>query len=452
MRTRRSNRTESYAVEKYDFESSEAEEEAAPRRRKKAAAVNDDDDADFDDGAAAASANDSHGSELDDADEAEDGREEDVAGPEPAKPAPRRVRKPSAKVLIARRAAAGSPSYYELEPVPSDSHAVKSYIGPYDRSLRGQSLIRAWFGPHPDAIHTTQRLLDRWTAWTVLPPKVLPGETLRVSGGEDDGAPPLGEKYVWLGQGVADREAELARRWRARIGTAPFAASRILTDAAALPYRLPDRPLSVLLGPYPAQRTVTFRPGDAWCLSRAGVPLGPGASDNAQAIDEEGEPDQVEDDEKVPIGWMLDAGGLVVGMDWAPCEQDTQQSQLLALAVIPHADQEMYDYETEHQKPDFQRHGVVQLWALDGERLGNGLVRPSTRRRAALRRRLCFDWGRARRVRWSPAGGLLAVLCGDGGVRVVEIGDEDTEGAYGSFFSSRSILRIVLTTDSREDR
>lgn len=439
MKTRRANRTKSYTIEKYDFEISEGDAHAEPPRRK--AAAEEERDANFDDVSAA---NNDDGARHDE----EADRHEELPGPDAdaemvveveaeqqppatANPSRRRARKPSSKADVA---AAGPVAYRELEPVPSDSHAVKSYIGPYDRCLRGQSLISIWFGPHRDDVQTIQRLLDRWVLWPVMPPKLLPREALPVArrDGRNLEQRPLGEKNVWLGKGVADREAELAKLWRAQIETPSFAASRILTESAALPYVLPKRPLPVLLGPYPAQRVVTFLPGDAYCLSLAGVPFDQGDSDNNQAVDQDDSDSEQEDDSRRPMGWMLDTGGIVVGMDWAPrAQQDLLQSQLLALAVIPHADHETFDYETEHQKPDFQRHGIVQLWAFDGERLANGIIRPSTRR-PTLRRRLCFDCGRARRVKWSPTGGHLAVICGHGSVRVLEIGDQDTDGAYGT--------------------
>jgi transcription factor C subunit 6 len=42
-------------------------------------------------------------------------------------------------------------------------------------------------------------------------------------------------------------------------------------------------------------------------------------------------------------------------------------------------------------------------------------------------RSMCFDHGRARRVKWNPLGGCMAVLCGDGNVYVVQ----PTDGGNG---------------------
>ncbi|PFH59161.1 hypothetical protein XA68_12745 [Ophiocordyceps unilateralis] len=185
-------------------------------------------------------------------------------------------------------------------------------------------------------------------------------------------------------------------------------ASRVLSPDEAKSYRLPDRSLNVLMGPYPDQRLFSFRPGDAYCLAPDGTPYG---------VD-----GQEHDDERIPIGWMLDAGGIVVGMDWAPCQEKEQR---LALAVVPHADEEMYDFELEHRKPGFQRHGLVQLWAFRPDSSA-GFIRPSMGKPRLLKT-LCFDFGRARRVKWSPVCGHLAVLCGDGRVCIVHV-DAEAEG------------------------
>lgn len=395
MRTRTSNRTKSYTVEKYDFESSSDEVAAAPRRRKNA----EERDANFDDA-------------VDDDDEdveAEDGEDEDHddggqdddsdAEVRSARRLPRQRVAPI-RPFNAHAAGADAAAYRDIEPVPPDSHAVKSYVGPYDRGMRRQPLIEAWYGPRRERVRTTQRLLDRWISWPVLPPKLVAD----VEG--------LAEKGVWS-PGFFEREAGLADGWRGRVreGSSAGVRCRALTAEEARPYQLPSRPLPVLMGPYPTQREVRFEPGDACSLSQSGIPYS-----------------QDENETKSPAGWILDAGGLVLGMDWAT-RRGEDATQLLALAVVPHADQESYDYEAEHQKPDFERHGTVQLWELRGEKARGGIIRPSTQQ-PRLQRTLCLDCGRARRVRWSPACDYLAILCGDGGIRVVEV-DGEADGTYG---------------------
>ena len=106
-------------------------------------------------------------------------------------------------------------------------------------------------------------------------------------------------------------------------------------------------------------------------------------------------------------------------MDWEPREKGSGEAQVLAMAVIPHADQEIYNYEEEASKPGFGMPGWVQLWEFEGERLENGSFRPA-RRKPRRKQVLTLDRGRARRVKWNPRGEQLAILCGNGEIVITE--------------------------------
>ena len=407
MRTRTSNRTKKYTLEKYDFESSSDNEDTpnsdpsapTPRRRKKAAAA-DDDDENFDASALNESANEDE--ELVDLEEEGEGDGPEGEGDSdaaPAAPTPRRnprIRKPSCSKHVRVQAT----GYIDVEAVATDSH-VKSYMGAFDRGMRGQTLIQTWYGPRTEDVGLAQRILDRWVAWSVLPPKHVPHER-----GMNDRTP-------WASK-FLEKEARFAEEWKARLEMAPTR-YRTLGGEEAAKYRMEERGLPLLMGPYDAQRETVFQPGDACALSQGWVAYD--AEDTA---------------ERIPTGWMFDAGGVVIGMDWAPGRGQGAAAQLLALAVIPHSDQEDYDYEAEHQKPDFQLHGTVQIWAFAAEEV-DGVRRPSPSA-PQLRKTICLDYGRARRVRWSPAGDHLAVLCGDGRVCVIDV-DENGGGFYGMFWN-----------------
>ncbi|RCI10009.1 hypothetical protein L249_8692 [Ophiocordyceps polyrhachis-furcata BCC 54312] len=395
MRTRRSNRTKRFTVEKFNFESG-SEEGASPPSRGERDADFGDEDADAD---VREDFEEEEGEEEEEEDDEENEEDEEggdtAAGPSneanhggrrktvaAARAAPRRPRRRKTQPTSVP---SSSTDYRAVEPVPSDSHVYQSYSGPYNRTLRGQSLVAIWYGPRKQDMGVCQQLLDRWLHRTVLPPK----------------SRRTWDASVWVPKGDLKREAALAERWR--VGCVREEAARVLTPDEAKPYRSLDRPLSVLLGPYPNQRVITFRPGDAYCLEQDGTPY----ADDGDAGAKE---------DRVPIGWMLDVGGIVISMDWAPGQEKEQR---LALAVVPHADEDLFDFEAEHRKPDFLRHGVVQIWAFLAD-TGNGFIRPSTRRPRLLKT-LCFDCGRARRVKWSPVCDHLAVICGDGRVCVVEV-------------------------------
>ncbi|RDA82871.1 hypothetical protein CP532_0400 [Ophiocordyceps camponoti-leonardi (nom. inval.)] len=418
MRTRQSNRTKRFTVNKYSFESGSDEGEAPPSEGER--------DADFDetDAQAEADADAPEDVEAEEEEEEEgpaddgedggdaaagastetnhDGRSTTVAA---AKASPRQ---PKRRKTQPTSVPSSSKDYRAIEPVPSDSHVYQSYSGPYNRALRGQSLVAIWYGPRKQDMAVCQRLLDRWLHLTVLPPKSR--RTLDTS--------------VWVPKVDLEREAALAERWR--LSCAREEAARVLTPDEAKPYQFPDRPLSVLLGPYPNQRVFTFRPGDAHCLAQDGTPY-------ADDGDEEGR------EERVPIGWMLDVGGIVISIDWAPGQEKEQR---LALAVVPHADEELFDYESEHRKPDFLRHGVVQIWAFRADK-GNSFTRPSTRRPRLLRT-LCFDCGRARRVKWSPACDHLAVICGDGRTPLATLNLTNEEGVKATSMAWAAFNRLIV--------
>ncbi|KAM6525576.1 hypothetical protein FALCPG4_011112 [Fusarium falciforme] len=384
MRTRKSNRTKRYTVEKYDFEGS-SDEEILKR------ATNAEDDDNFDVTAAAEESAEEEELALE-----EEALESEGCVSEPDGIPDRFARQRIKPIRPFNVRAAGLTGYLDVEPV-ADGRIVRSYWGPYDRGVKGRPLIEAWYGRHEDGIKMVQGMLDRWMDWTALPPKIK---------GED------GQKNrgVWS-PNFFEREAYNAEHWYERVRESlPDADSRVrLPPEEAQLYQFRREAMPVLMGPITSQQEVKFEPGDAYPISQNGLPI------------------SEEDESSAATGWMFDTGGIVTSMDWAPLHS-ANAPQLLALCVIPHSDQEHYDYEQESMKPDFQKYGTVQLWEFVGERQEDGFARPSSRK-PTLRKTICLEYGRARRVKWSPACGFLAVLCDDGNVYVIDAGD-DGEGDY----------------------
>ena len=194
--------------------------------------------------------------------------------------------------------------------------------------------------------------------------------------------------------------------------------------------------LAVLLGPYGDQDEVIFGAGQG----------------RAFAVDDHDLPlHDAGDTSRTPRGWVFDAGGLVPSLAWAP--QSASGPQYLALCVVPHSDQDYPNTAEREAHKGSRRQGTIQLWKLAGSKREAGEMVPSTEP-PALVRTLCLDWGRARRVAWCPVAsvddsvlGLLAILTGDGRVRVLEIprpADEE-RGAYGRCsinISARSHKRV----------
>ncbi len=79
------------------------------------------------------------------------------------------------------------------------------------------------------------------------------------------------------------------------------------------------------------------------CLQASGRPLEP-----------------AEAPEKASAGWMFDVGGIPIAAAWA--NRTGEVDQLLALAVIPHADQMFFGEETVKSPEDSKKAGCLQLW------------------------------------------------------------------------------------------
>ncbi|GFP54319.1 hypothetical protein ACSS6W_002027 [Trichoderma asperelloides] len=407
MRTRRSNRTKQYTLDKYDFLSSGDEKSQAQKRRKTA----DDNDDNFE-----ALADERSAAE----DEDEDEDEEDVQMNDSASEANVRERPSRQRPKQTKPPKLSDPGemkvtgYLDIELIPPEGQH-KGYVGPYERGMRGKALVRTLYGPRPERIEMAHMLLERWSGWTLYPPKVP----------QDEDEPT--DKGFWI-PGSFEKEARLAKQWYEQVskGLPPNDVWSELPPEESEMYRFPQLSMPVLTGPHDTQQEVRMEPGASCSLSQSNIPF-----------------DQDEDDEKVECGWMLDVGGLVLGMDWAP-RRDKNPKQLLALAIIPQSDQDFYNYEEESVKPGFQQQGVIQIWEFKSTKTDEEFTRTS-KEPAALRKTLCLDYGRARRVRWSPSCNHIAVLSSDGNVYVADAGDLDgeEEEAYYKLQKPFAVLNLI---------
>ncbi|GKT63263.1 transcription factor TFIIIC complex subunit [Colletotrichum tofieldiae] len=283
----------------------------------------------------------------------------------------------------------------------ADGRPTRHYTGALKRGQRIQ-VLDFFYGPQEEAVGVASWLLNRWAGYAVLPSKLPDGP-----------APPL--PSPWLDPGFVEDQNHAAKVWFERLNDAKGASEgeRKMNAEEAEGYRLkPGGHLVSVIGPYPDQQEVEIAPYDAIILSESGLPL---TNHNAK--------------EEKSVGWMFDAGGIVIGMEWA--SRTGQEAQILALAVIPHTDQ-LLDFEDAYD----QSKGIIQLWELCGQKNEDGITRPLGRS-ARLARTVCSGWGRVTRLKWCPvsyrengAMGLLAVLCSDGQVHVVvvkDIGDDEQD-------------------------
>ncbi|KAF4122342.1 hypothetical protein GMORB2_7334 [Geosmithia morbida] len=384
MRTRKSNTTKRYTVDEYVSGGSEASGEDAdarvgPSRRQRKADKRDgsfdgDDDReqspDPDADAIAASESDA----FVNADPAPHGRSQ-----RQQRRRPKPVKAVAKSVGGDEKGHDAAIAYLDLEPFIADTHVPRGYAGTFERHLRGAALADTWYGPEDCDIETALRLVERWLDWPLLPPREpVPGP---------DAVP----VDTWE-HGASEREAEHARRWLERWSADRPEGSilRPLDEQESAPYQLRPGTLPVLMGPHNAQGEFPMGPGTSRLLSHMGVPIAENECETADAS-----------------GWMLDAGGIVLSLDWAH-HQSVDSPQHLALAVIPFGDQQNYNYQEESSKSDFQAYGTVQIWEFCGKQEG-AYIYPAPQLPKLLKT-LCLDSGRARRVKWAPSYQHLAVL------------------------------------------
>uniref|UniRef100_A0A0D2Y5P2 Uncharacterized protein n=1 Tax=Fusarium oxysporum (strain Fo5176) TaxID=660025 RepID=A0A0D2Y5P2_FUSOF len=182
MRTRRSNRTKRYTVEKYDFEGS-SDEEALDRASKHAER-----DENFDETAAA----EESAEELALGQEHDENEDAESDGPvsEPDGVLDRFARQRVKPIRPFNVRAAGFTGYLDLEPV-ADGRIVRSYWGPYDRGFKGKQLVEAWYGRHEDGVKlvtalsigmsASGRVCQKQMRWYHCRPRKFHGTSLRES-------------------------------------------------------------------------------------------------------------------------------------------------------------------------------------------------------------------------------------------------------------------------------
>lgn len=284
-----------------------------------------------------------------------------------------------------------------LTPYPVDSRltSTRVYHGIFQKLLRTY-FYEDYYGPDPDATAAAVDLFRRWIPFDVLPARAL--------GGEGSSVP-----SPWIPEGFEAAQSVRMSRWyrqqheAVERGLTEGSHTEVVSREVAAPYTMrPGRDITLLMGSH-----------------QQALPL-----HQPVAFDETGSVLDGSD----AAGWVFDVGGLVLSVAWAP--RPPEAAQILALAVSPFADQD-FDAFREDNTPaeDHYHRGSVQIWSLLD-------TTPTPR----LRRTLLFPWGRAKKLLWCPAApsdgdhvGLLAMMCADGLVHVVDIHDmADADDDHGT--------------------
>ncbi|KAK4096000.1 hypothetical protein N658DRAFT_511580 [Parathielavia hyrcaniae] len=302
---------------------------------------------------------------------------------------------------------------------------TRVYAGPLRRYARYSALRDAMYGPEYDRIKVVWDLEIRWADFPVLPPRLPPEDP--------HGVVPS----PWLAPGFEKAQKARASLWYSDYQTT---SSEVQQSHALAPEDgqqfIPqaEGDIVTLVGPWDRQKQFTLRQDGSLPLSPMGLPVNdPEASDNT------------------PSGWMLDVGGIPLAMSWAPLAR--QDIQVLAVATVPFSDQTAGSGDKANTDEAAQSTGCIQLWEFVPERRPGQLAAPSTRPPRLLGAS-CFDWGRPKRLEFCPIPqdhlglyGILAVLCGDGKARVIEVWKaNEADGPFYEWIDS-PVVTLGLTED-----
>ncbi|KAL1876478.1 hypothetical protein Daus18300_002722 [Diaporthe australafricana] len=278
-----------------------------------------------------------------------------------------------------------------VPPYPTDLRKTRVYDGPLKRWTRGHQLLAMLYGPDEARIAVARGMLRKWFMSQVLPSKSYTG-----MGGV--------MQSPWLAQDYEVKQRHWARAWYEKCRAAKqLQRSRKIRPDHVEMFKPASDSMICFVGPFDGQTQVRSSYG-------FGLPV----LENGQT--QEAIDPSLERATR-PSGWLLDTGGLPLGIGWAPA--NGHQEQYLAVCTVPHSDQEI-KLSHSPEDPEEKKRGSIQIWSIpchkeDGDH-------------ARLVHHLWFDWGRPKRLQWCPIPlpdeskvGLLAVLCDDGQVRVIEV-------------------------------
>ncbi|KAK4227457.1 hypothetical protein QBC38DRAFT_193640 [Podospora fimiseda] len=343
------------------------------------------DDDDNEDGVVAAPTSD------EDADDGVGNKKSGGAKAVPAKP--KKQRNTGAGMIQSRK------GFHDIPHYPLETRIVtRVYAGPLRRYARYSALRDAMYGPEYHRIKIIWDLEIRWAHYPVLPPRLPPEDPSGIM------------PSPWVPKTNEIDQARKATIWYDQYQ---------LDDPQQRRHEIEDGPdlvphanggLVTLVGPYNKQKEYMLGQGTRLSISPSGLPV-----DDEDATD------------KTPTGWMFDVQGIPLAVSWAPLDDRTKQ--VLAIATIPFTDQESNPSGQVNMNKTTMTTGSVQLWEFYAQDTEEGLARPSTKPPRFLGAK-CFDWGRPKRLQYCPVPmnavnlydtyGMLAVLCSDGRVRILD--------------------------------
>lgn len=150
-------------------------------------------------------------------------------------------------------------------------------------------------------------------------------------------------------------------------------------------------------------------------------------------------PVSVEGSDGSRSGWIINNGEPAECLDWAPNRDG--KSQFLAIGgsskiLRPKGEDAFKGQSTPAFTPASPTLASIQIWELASIPSAGNTITLDPNSKPVLRAALCVDWGPVKQFKWAPFHresprddpdtegihlGLLAILCGDGAVRILDI-------------------------------
>lgn len=287
---------------------------------------------------------------------------------------------------------------------------MRAYDGPLKNAGNTAVALDYMYGPDEGRKGTAAQLYSRFFLQDTRPFHNL--------GVDDDRGPTISP---WVPAGFERSQAHRLRAWLTRYEGDDHVARqqwRVMDTNEIKHFIFEDGgSLALMHGPYKKQEETIFSRGnfEGVAFTESGL--------------------KAQGDRNEPTNWVINTGGLILSVAWAP--REGRESPMLAACVVPHSDQQPRARTVAGATSRAQKaEGVVQFWMFPCRKLDShnmGTQRPSDAP-PTLVRTLCFSFGRAKRAKWCPIAptgprdsaarnlGLLAILFGDGIVRVVDVG------------------------------
>jgi transcription factor C subunit 6 len=257
------------------------------------------------------------------------------------------------------------------------------------------------FGPTDEDIEPVLKTRDKWLWDPTLPSRKANG----------DGIGGMGPSY-YVPRERKEKETSQTRRWYMEQGAKDAFTSgqktKLLTSAEGQRYlpRTQYNDHSFLTGPLNRQKLFTLK---TWESARISAPF--------------------EDDRP---GFILNLGATILDLQWAPTVQGSMQYLAIVLKQENPYVRKGQNVRSPTYTPQLPFPASFQIWRFKS--LDDGKVDPQSP--PHLEVVICTDWGNAKQLKWCPVTmadsaksddgtsihlGLLAVIWGDGNLRILDI-------------------------------